>query len=155
VDSTCVSDGCSISTSWNDQTTSLPWKSTFSEPQLGLDSICIWDASISLDTGDEFVVFFGITQQYRQLWKPLLRSWCWVISAEELEAFMARSELIPIGRRLFQPGIIVDRATMVLPSNLGVVSVSIRKTSSRLVTRVQIDKRSPPPLQKNGMQDKQ
>ena len=155
VDSTCVSDRCSILTSWHSRTTSLPWKSEFSEPRFGLDSICTWFASIDLGTGDKFVVFFGITQQYRMPWKPSLRSWCWVISDEELKAFMALKYPISRSYEFFQPEIIVDRATMVLPSNLGVVSASIRKTSSRLVTRVQINKRSPLSLQKDGMQDKQ
>jgi len=139
VDSTLISDTCSIQTSWGSETTVLPWKTQMGGMEHSHPLPLNAAALFNLKYGYSFMVRFGIKSG---------RHWCCVIPEEDLclpshtlkgNWHQHWNEWPNFNQREpFIPDILVDRATKVLPSNHGMIFVSIRKALNRLVVSVRI-----------------
>jgi hypothetical protein len=125
VDPIVVSDGCTVITSWGERSTNFPW--TTKKVELIEDSIS-HEAYFLLGSGDKFSVKFGIKS-----WKL----WCYIFlhpkdfpgpkstSVRPKSLRTSKKEWEIYGE--FVPDILRDRATKTLRSNLGEISISIRR----------------------------
>ena len=128
------SQNCSIFTSWGSTTQSLPWKTEVMKMQSLHGRVLFHFAD--LDFGGEFMVAFG---------RKAGKYWCCILLQDEPSLEVASHRLLDPWHAWkpyedFVPIRFVDRATRIVP--IGVVNVSIRKATSRVIVKVHIDDRS-------------
>ncbi len=128
------SQNYSISTSWGSSTQSLPWK--VEAIQIHHLHARVLFHFVGLNSRGDFMVAFG---------RKAGKFWCDILLQHELSLkFASHGESDPWDARKpyehFAPTTFVDHATRIVP--IGVVNVSIRKVTSRVIVKVHIDDRS-------------